>query len=173
MKAAILVSVAVLLSTTCVLADEKTKAALIEEMLSLTKAEKMMSDVLAQQKDVMHEAMAKSLGADGTRQDAATVRALIQEFEDASFAVLSRALRWENLKPQLASVYADLLTEEELAATVAFYRTPAGQSMMAKMPELMKRSMQIGQKQVEAAMPELQREGEKLQEKLRKAAERQ
>ena len=45
---------------------------------------------------------------------------------------------------QLAEIYADNFSAEELQAYIAFYQTPAGQKMVAKMPELMKIGAQLG-----------------------------
>jgi uncharacterized protein len=163
----------VLLVATPAVADEKAKVALIEEMLTLTNGEKMMADVLAQQKKVMHDYTSRAAVADPRLNERADVlNAYTQELEDTTFDILTRAMRWETLKPELIRIYSDVFTEEELAASVAFYSTPAGRSLLQKMPELITRSMQIAQKQVEAAMPELQQAIEKVQEKAKKAAER-
>ena len=44
----------------------------------------------------------------------------------------------------LVPVFAKHLTEEELEAAIAFYKTPEGASMLAKMPGLMQDSQQAG-----------------------------
>jgi len=54
--------------------------------------------------------------------------------------------------PKLAEVYAETFTEQELKDILAFYRTPTGQKMVAKTPELSRR----GQEMVRPFIPAMQ-----------------
>ncbi len=46
---------------------------------------------------------------------------------------------------QVSLIYAEVFTEEELDAMLAFYTSPAGQSMIKKMPQMMGHTMQLSQ----------------------------
>jgi len=46
---------------------------------------------------------------------------------------------------QMAVVYEQVFTDDELDAMLTFYRSPAGQSMVAKMPQVMGKSVQFSQ----------------------------
>lgn len=49
------------------------------------------------------------------------------------------------LYKQLAAVYTENFTEEELDQILAFYDTPVGEKMVETTPELTKKAMEIGQ----------------------------
>lgn len=60
---------------------------------------------------------------------------------------------------QIADLYADTFTQEEIEAITRFYLTPAGKKMIDKTPELTKIAARFG-------MEEAQRKQHKLVEKL-------
>jgi uncharacterized protein len=47
---------------------------------------------------------------------------------------------------QVAALYAEQLTLEELNAVTEFYRSPAGAKMMSIQPQVMRQAMQLGQR---------------------------
>ncbi len=47
---------------------------------------------------------------------------------------------------EMAAIYVRIFTEEELDAMLAFYRSPAGQSMLKKMPEAMAETLPLSQR---------------------------
>ena len=48
---------------------------------------------------------------------------------------------------------------------MAFYKTPIGQAMLAKMPQLMSKSMEISQRRMAGLMPEIQRQMQEVMQK--------
>jgi hypothetical protein len=65
-------------------------------------------------------------------------------------------LVWSELKPRLAHVYAETLSEADLRAAAAFLRTPAGRALTAHQADLQRAMMQITQEQLQAHSAELQ-----------------
>lgn len=51
----------------------------------------------------------------------------------------------EEIEKLVVPIYVEILTIEEMAAAVAYYKTPEGRSMVQKMPLIVQQSMQIGQ----------------------------
>ena len=51
----------------------------------------------------------------------------------------------EGLYSEIATVYMERFTEEDIDAMLAFYNSPIGKKMIAETPEITARSMQIGQ----------------------------
>ncbi len=70
--------------------------------------------------------------------------------------LVAEELSWEKVKNDYITLYAETLTEDELKAAIAFYKTPEGQAFVAKQPELMKRAMELNQKLMVKIMPRLQ-----------------
>lgn len=62
------------------------------------------------------------------------------------------------LEEMVVPIYVEHLTAEEMEAAVEFYRTPAGQALIEKMPVIMQESMQKGQEFGMEVAQEIQRE---------------
>ncbi len=69
----------------------------------------------------------------------------------------------ESLYKEVADIYAEVFTENELKEIVAFYKTKTGQKTLEKIPEIMQRSMKMGQTRVMQNMGELKQLLEKEQ----------
>lgn len=78
------------------------------------------------------------------------LRDVFEEFFDEYF-------RWENLRPEYVRLYAEAYTEAEIRELIAFYRTPVGRKSVDLMPMLMQRGAEIGQRQIQPHLGELQR----------------
>lgn len=65
-------------------------------------------------------------------------------------------LSWAETEPLLAQVYATTFTDDDLRSFIAFYRTPAGQKLVAKLPEIVEQSTQVGADLAAKHKPELQ-----------------
>lgn len=69
--------------------------------------------------------------------------------------MIKAEMSWDSLKDDYIAVYAETFTAQELQGLVDFYKTPVGQSFIAKQPELMRRSMEISQRQMSELMPRI------------------
>lgn len=82
-------------------------------------------------------------------------------------AFLAKHMSYSALKPKLSEIYASELSAAELDAAAEFYRTAAGKKLMEKMPALLTKGMELGQRSVQDHLPELQQtikaEAERLQ----------
>lgn len=90
----------------------------------------------------------------------------IQAYSRDMTALITTQLSAETFMPEIAQIYVDVFTQEELEAVLAFYRSPTGQKMLAKMPELMQRSMAVGQQQMTGLMPEIEAAAGEFGEKI-------
>jgi hypothetical protein len=64
-------------------------------------------------------------------------------------------MSWSVLEPEFTQLYLEVFTEPELRDITAFNKTPLGQKMLAKMPQLMARSSELANARVQAALPKL------------------
>jgi len=62
-------------------------------------------------------------------------------------------LGWSILEPDLTRIYLEVFTEAEVTEMVAFYQTPLGQKMLARMPQLLAKSNEATSRRMQAAMP--------------------
>lgn len=134
-------------------ADDASKTAKVEEFLRLTK----MDETIRQSMDLaMHQVKAGVVQQITGAKLSADQEKALGEFQDKVARVISDALAWEKLKPAYVKLFADTYSETELDDMIAFYKSPTGQSMVAKSPSLMTKSGEIAQQRLAAVMPQLQ-----------------
>jgi hypothetical protein len=68
----------------------------------------------------------------------------------------TRFLRWKELEPQYARLYASFYTEAELRDIAAFMRSPTGRKMTSVTPQFTLGAMEIGRNAASEHMAELQ-----------------
>ncbi len=92
-------------------------------------------------------------------------KAALDEVIERMTALLAEKMSWGKLKPAMTKLYSDNFSEEELAASLAFYKTPAGQAMLTKLPVVMAGSIAIAQQQVGNFGPDIQQMMQDIMEK--------
>jgi uncharacterized protein len=80
----------------------------------------------------------------------------LAQFQPQMKAFLSKYMSWASLKDDMAKIYMAEFTEAELKELTKFYETPLGKKTIQKMPGLMAKGAEIGQKRVQDHLPELQ-----------------
>jgi hypothetical protein len=78
-------------------------------------------------------------------------------YEDEMRAFFKKYMSWSSLKGEMAEIYAREYTEAELLDIKRFYESPTGRKAAAKMPMLMQKGMELGQRRVQEHLPELQK----------------
>ena len=80
---------------------------------------------------------------------------------EEAMAMIAEEMKWERVKADYINLYAETFSANELNELIAFYRSPAGQSLVAKQPELNRRATEMAQKSIVrlmsriVAMPDL------------------
>jgi len=144
------------LSIPCAWADETSKAAQIEELMRITKVEAMSGQMTGQIRAMMMNQLA-SAPAESRAEATQMMEKIIARIEDR--------MSWTKLKPEYVKLYGDVFTEEEITGMVSFYKTPLGQAVLQKMPLVVSKSMEIGQRQMAEIMPELRKVSEEMMQK--------
>lgn len=141
-------------SVSAVRADEASRTAKAEEFLRVSHTEEMlnqtMSAILNQTKSGM---LQKMFGVTLTPEQAKQS----EDLQAKLGAILTNALSWEKLKPIYVKLYADTYTEQEMDGIIAFYKSPAGEAMLAKTPLIMTKANDLVQQQMATAMPEIRK----------------
>jgi hypothetical protein len=147
-------------------ADEASKRVKIEEMFTVLKMDSMMKQMmnqgLAQGKEVAKSMMG---GAPMTAAD----QKIMDDYMAKVFAVVSDRLSWEKLEPAYIDLYASAYTEEEVDGILAFYKSPVGQALLAKTPELITKSGAIVNGRMQELGPRMQEVMADLQKQLQAA----
>jgi hypothetical protein len=65
-------------------------------------------------------------------------------------------ITWEAAAPEITKIYKNAFTEMELRDVIAFYKTPTGQKVLLKLPEVMQQGAAVGAKLALAHTAELE-----------------
>ncbi len=147
-------------------ADEVGQRALAEELVNAMEMQKGIENSFEMIKQMIPAQMEQMSGAENESSE--EVQARVQIMMD----YIAKEMSWDNLKEDYISIYAETFTEEELAGLVEFYKSPVGRKFTEKQPELMKRAMEISQKQMMEIMPKMRKFAEEMKEKEEKEAAR-
>lgn len=149
------VLVAALLAASPAFAADAKKVDRMIEVLQIRQA-------MDQMREVMTTNIKKNLREECTRAGTADelCEKAIGERMTAMDKILDEGLSWDAIRPELAAIYARTLTDEEVDSAVAYYSSPAGKSLLTKLPALMKAGSELGQQRVAAIMPRLQAEAQ-------------
>lgn len=135
-------------------APDPAKVPLIEDLFKLTKPDNMM----VQAKNAIGNAAQQAFTAEVKKFDnPSKYQADYQKLQGQLMGIIDSRLDWTKMKPQLVKIYSDSFTKDELVGIAAFYRSPAGQAEMKKMPEVAYKTNMIGQQQLASVQPELQK----------------
>ena len=126
--------------------------------MSLANVQHLLDGVKAQMDGVMKQASNQVLQGQNLTPER---QAIMDRMLDKMAAVSRDMLDWEALKPVFLRVYRQSFSQEDIDGMIAFYKTPAGQSMLSKMPLVMQNMMaEMGQmmKPMQQKMMEIQHE---------------
>ena len=92
---------------------------------------------------------------------------MLQMFRPEMESFFRRYASYQALKKHLAQIYLDAFTPDDIREFIRFYRSPAGEKLAEKNPELTMKAAELGQKMVKGNLPELQKILREKMEKMR------
>ena len=129
----------------------------IATLLEVTKAESMLEGLYANLEQQMRQAMQQGAAQATQGKPLTAEQQRVLEAAPARFArVMREELSWTSMKPMQVQIYRESFTQAEIDGLIAFYRSPAGQAFVAKMPLVLNKSMQLMQQRMPAMMAKLQ-----------------
>ena len=147
--------------------NNTAKLALAREAIAAMQADKMLTNMSAQMKQMAAKMTAEAAPADASP----AARKIAEEYQGKLMDLSMDSIR--GMVTQLDQIYADVYSEAELKTMLAFFKSPEGQSMMAKQPQIMQRVMPLAQSMQRDLMPKIMQLGTEMREKIAaaKAAE--
>ncbi|MDX8399993.1 MAG: DUF2059 domain-containing protein [Gallionellaceae bacterium] len=121
-----------LFSSTTAIAAPATDSSL-KQLLTVTHAKKLIDGMRTKidaQLDSIDQQALKGETPSPSQQQALT------NMRNKVTALMHGMLAWEKLEPMYLRLYKETFTEEEIVGMLAFYKTPAGQAVINKMPVL-------------------------------------
>jgi hypothetical protein len=71
-------------------------------------------------------------------------------------AITGKLLTWETMEPLYLKIYEDSFSQSEIDSMIAFYSSPAGQAIVAKLPLVAQNTLTAMQQQMKSLMPQAQ-----------------
>jgi len=149
MKTASLLTLTLLVIGPFAGAQELTKEAKIERLLTVMNADNMIDQMFEQIKAMT----AAQVPPGSTPRQIAQAR----EVQTKILDLVKARISWEKMRPQYVKLYAETFSDEEIGGMLAFYGSPAGRAMLEKMPALVTKIMEVAQGQMKDVLPEIQR----------------
>ena len=130
----------------------------IREMLELTNAQQIVAGMKGQMTAMMNTVMQNA-----TRGQTVTPerQAILDRMTAKMSAVASDMLNWDQLLPIYLRTYRESFSQDEINGAIKFYKSPAGQAYVKKLPLVMQnvmREMQGFLQPVQEKMMAIQRE---------------
>ncbi|WP_412972158.1 DUF2059 domain-containing protein [Glaciecola sp. MF2-115] len=146
-----------------VVTTEKDK---LDELLDIMKLDETMDLMFTQMRDMQTDMLK---GQDMSAEESAVHKDYLAKLSDLFKAELS----FEIMREEFKRIYRQNFTEQEIEEILAFYRSPAGQSVLRTMPVVMQESMQVAQRAAQNLMPKVQALVEQRSKALRELQEAQ
>lgn len=125
----------------------------VEELLEVTQSRNMMESAYGAMEGMLRQMLAQNLGG---RQLTPEQRRGMDLFLTKYTALLRDELGWDKMKPLYVEVYRDTFEQEEIDGLIAFYKSPAGQAFIRKMPVVLQKTMVLSQRQMQQLLPRMQ-----------------
>lgn len=131
---------------------DAAKQAKVRELFDAMHMAHMMDQMMTMMNGVVEQMVRTLPGAD---QMTPQQKVLVKDFTDKAMELSRDAVSWKSLEPEYVKIYATAYTTEEIDAITAFYKSPAGQTMLNKTPELTQASMKVVQGRMIDLQPKL------------------
>ena len=134
-------------------ADDASKQAKVKELFATMHMDHMLDQMMH---SIQGEVQAMAQETSGAEQISPEQKKLMQDFMDKSMKVVNDSVGWAALEPEYVKLYAATYSEEEIDGILAFYKSPVGQAMLAKTPQLSAGGMQIVHSRMGDFQPKIQ-----------------
>lgn len=121
------------------------KQEVVERLLEVMKVEKPLSGGFEAMTPVI-EQLANNLQLNATEKEE-----LVNIYRDWFINYINR----QNIIVEMASLYSQTFSQQEIELMIEFYATPVGQKLVEKSPALMQAGAQLGLQEAERAQPKL------------------
>jgi len=139
MKARHLVICALLLAAGPAIAnDAPPTEESIQEFLNLSNVRQLLDQMKVQMNTFMTTAMRDAQQGQTLTPER---QAVVDRMKEKMVAAINESLNWDTMMPLYVHTYQASLTQDELDGMVEFYKSPAGQAYVKKMPLIMQNVM--------------------------------
>lgn len=126
----------------------------IKQLLEVAQAQKLIDSVMKQVDGLMTQTI---LQATQGKDVPDKLQKDIDKRQAEVVGLMKELLDWKKLEPMYVRIYQKSFSQEEVDGMIAFYKTPAGQAVIGKMPAVMQNTMDEMQQMMTPVMQKMQR----------------
>jgi hypothetical protein len=142
-------------------ADQISQRKAVEELFILMKTPKMMDSIKIQTQKMLFQQLSQQNIPEAKKP-------IFNKYLSRMVELITETMNWDKIKSDMTDLYVNNFSEDEINDLLTFYRSPTGKKFIDKMPVIMKRSMEIGQKQSQVMIPKLNALFEQMKKELGK-----
>ncbi len=132
-------------------ADEASKRVKVQELFTLLHVDQISTQIMANLNRQMQSLSARQFGATPTAEQ----QKQFGEFQTRVDGLVQQTVGWKVVEPDFLKLYSDTYTEPEVDSFLSFYKSPAGQTMLNKSPEVASKSLTLTQQRMSTIEPQL------------------
>ncbi|AWV06037.1 DUF2059 domain-containing protein [Marilutibacter maris] len=129
----------------------------VDRLMELTRVRDTLESMWPQIEAMQQQVVEQTLAGAGHKPDKAE-RAQLDALLERQMRTLRSVMSWEQMEPVYRDIYQQTFEAEDVDAMIAFYESEAGQKLIAKMPQLMRNTMEATQRLIAPAIEEMQRD---------------
>jgi hypothetical protein len=126
----------------------------IKQLLEIAQSRKLVDSVMAQMDNLMQQSIAQA--TQGQKIPPKVEKQIDRERAEMT-VMMKELLDWSKLEPLYVRVYQKTFNQQEVDGMLAFYKTPAGQAVIAKMPAVMQNTIEEMQQMMGPVMQRIQK----------------
>jgi hypothetical protein len=110
----------------------------INQLLETANAHKLVDSMMGQMDSIMKNALQMATQGQPVSPE---IQRTFDKTRTEIVTIMKEEFTWEKLEPIYLRIYKKSFTQEEVDGMIAFYKTPAGQAVINKMPVVMQNTM--------------------------------
>jgi uncharacterized protein len=126
----------------------------IKQLLEVAQAHKLIDSVMTQMDLLMTQSIQQATQG---QEIPPKMQKEIDKRQAEVVGLMKELLDWKKLEPMYVRIYQKSFSQQEVDGMIAFYKTPAGQAVIGKMPAVMQNTMDEMQQMMGPVMQKMQR----------------
>jgi hypothetical protein len=152
MKLVVTVVFAVLASQAAVAQDAKPSQASIRQLFEVMHSSKLLDAYVTQIDGTVRASMQQAFAG---QQPTPKQQQIMETLGHNIAALVKEELNWASFEPMMIEVYRNTFSQHEVDGMLKFYRSEAGQAVIAKLPAAMQQTMASMQSHVKTLTPKI------------------
>ena len=133
-------------------ADARASADSIRQLFAVMHTSAMLDTVMSQIDTSARSALLQATAGEPLNEDQ---KRIMSDTQTRVMSLLKDELNWVDLEPMMIEVYRDSFSQKEVDGMLKFYRSEAGQAVIAKLPVVMRGMTQKMQLRMQSLTPKV------------------